>query len=303
MDGMAHPIAIIGAPSSAGAYAPGQEKAPMAFRKYGLLQALRQNGATVRDYGDVATFRWHPDPSRPKAMNLDAVRRTAKSVADQVAMAMKANETALVLGGDCTVELGTIAGAQREGASVGVVYIDFDTDLNPPEQSDGALDWTVAAHLLKLPGTAPELSDLGLQEPMLKPSDLLFFAPNEDEITLYEKNVMKERSLQYISLDGVKKDPAKAANQAKQWGARFDYLLIHLDTDVLAYTQFPIAENVRRSNGLTLDELAQVLTVLASAPNWRALTITEVNPDHAPDEPEIFRQLIGMLSSSIGGTF
>jgi len=296
---MAYPIAIIGAPSSAGAYAPGQEKAPAAFRRHGLIQSLQQTGRVVRDLGDVPSFRWRPDPSRAKAMNLDAVQRTAESVAKHVATAMKANEIALVLGGDCTIELGTVAGAQQDGASVGLVYIDFDVDLNPPEKSDGALDWTVAAHLLKLPGTAPELTGLGRHQPMLKPTNLLFLSPNEAEITPYEKNVMEKLSLKYIPLNTVKANPAKAAQQAQQWGARFDRLLIHLDTDVLSYTQFPIAENVRRSNGLTLDELAQVLAILTSAPNWRTLTITEANPDHAPNEPEIFRQLIDALSSSV----
>lgn len=298
---MTRPIAIIGAPSSAGAYAPGQEKAPAAFRGHGLVRALQQKGISVRDLGDTAPFRWRPDPSRPEAMNLHAVQQTAKAVAAQVATAMEADETALVLGGDCTIELGTVAGAKEASASVGLVYIDFDVDLNPPKQSDGALDWTVAAHLLSLPGTAPELTGLGPSAPMLHPPELLFFAPNEGEITPYEKNVLKERSLQYLPLDAVKKDSAKAAEQAKQWGAQFDRLLIHLDTDVLAYTQFPIAENVRRSDGLTLDELSKVLSVLTSAANWRALTITEANPDHAPNESEIFGQMITAISSAIAG--
>src|SRR5688572_960888 len=230
---MADSIAIIGAPSSAGAYAPGQEKAPAAFRKYGLLQSLQQTGRSVRDLGDVDSFRWRPDLARPEAMNLDAVRRTAESLAGYVATAMEANEIALVLGGDCTIELGTVAGAQQDGASVGLVYIDFDVDLNPPEESDGALDWTVAAHLLNLPGTAPELAGLGSHAPMLDATNILFFGPNAAEITPYEKNVIKERSLTYIPLDTVRKDPSKAAQQAKQWGSRFDRLLIHLDTDVL----------------------------------------------------------------------
>jgi len=295
---MVRPIVIIGAPSSAGAYAPGQEKAPAAFRKHGLLHALQQGGMAVRDLGDVAPFRWRPDPARPKAMNLGAVQHTAASVAEYVATAMKADETTLVLGGDCTIELGTVAGARRDGASVGLVYIDLDTDLNPPGQSDGALDWTVAAHLLDLQGTAPELTGLGPTTPLLKPTDLFFLGPNEDEVTSYEKGVITERSLQYVSLATVKKSPAKAAEHAIQWGAQFDRLLIHLDVDVLAYTHFPIAENVRRSNGLALSELAQLLAILTQAPNWRALTITEVNPDHAPDESETFQQLIAALFPS-----
>lgn len=40
-----------------------------------------------------------------------------------------------MIGGDCTVELGTVAGALRDTTSVGVVYIDLDTDLNTPEST------------------------------------------------------------------------------------------------------------------------------------------------------------------------
>lgn len=42
---MSHSLSIIGAPSSAGAYAPGQEKAPEAFRRHGLVRALMQGGS------------------------------------------------------------------------------------------------------------------------------------------------------------------------------------------------------------------------------------------------------------------
>src|SRR5688572_28300729 len=90
----------------------------------------------------------------------------------------------LVLGGDCTVELGTVAGALRGTQSVGVVYIDLDTDLNTPEStSDGALDWMGVAHLLGIRGSLPELVQLGPRTPMLQPDQLLFFANRSEEHT------------------------------------------------------------------------------------------------------------------------
>ncbi|MBC8036243.1 MAG: arginase family protein [Rhizobiales bacterium] len=286
-------LSLIGAPSSAGAYAPGQEKAPAAFRRHGLVPALTQTGGQVRDRGDVAGFRWRPDPERPKAMNLDAVQRTATAVAEHVADAMSANETVLVLGGDCTVELGTVAGVLRDGDSAGLIYIDFDTDLNTPQASDGALDWTGVAHLLDLPGVAAELSGLGPRRPMLRPADILFFGV--DNITPGEAKTITRLNLESIRLADVKADPASAARRAVAWGARYKRLLIHLDVDVLAFASFPIAENVRRCEGLSFEQLSVALAPLLSAPNWRALTLTEVNPDHAPDETETFRRLIGML--------
>jgi arginase len=245
----------------------------------------------------VAAFRWRPDPARPDAMNLDAVRQTANAVAAHVADAMSADETVLVLGGDCTVELGTVAGALRGEDSIGVVYIDLDVDLNTPQASDGALDWTGVAHLLDLPGAAEELSGLGTRRPMLGPADILLFGA--DNITAGEAETIRARSLETIALSAVQADPAAASRRAVTWGSRYRRLLVHLDVDVLAYTDFPIAENVRRGVGLRFEQLSAALAPLLAAPNWRALTLTEVNPDHAPDESETFRRLIGMLADAL----
>lgn len=79
---------------------------------------------------------------------------------------------------------------------------------------------------------------------------------------------------------------------------RFERLLIHLDVDVLDYTTFPIAENVRR-RGLDFHKLSETLMPLIAAPNWRALTVTEITPDHAPDEADTFPGLITMLSNAL----
>jgi arginase len=292
-------LRIIGAPTSAGAYAPGQEKAPAAFRRHGLLTALAATGRKIEDSGDIRHFRWRPDMDRPTAANLGAVIEGAAAVAAHVEAVMASSHDALVLGGDCTVELGTVSGALRGGASVGLVYIDWDFDLNPPEASDGALDWTGVAHLLGLPGTEPSLAGLDRQGPMLGPQDILYFAA--ENMTPSESDALRDLAIERITSKEVKQDPAAAARRAVGWGSRFDRLLVHLDVDVLDFAAFPIAENVRRCPGLTLPELSDVLAALLRAPNWRALTITEVNPDHAPDEAESFAALNSMLARSLGG--
>lgn len=294
---MARPLSIIGAPSSAGAYAPGQEKAPAAFRRWGLGPALAAAGLAVTDRGDGPAFRWRPDPSNPAAMNLSEARNAALHVAGEVAASLAAGEAALVTGGDCTVELGTVAGALRDGASVGLVYIDLDVDLNTPAESDGALDWTGVAHLLDLPGCSPELSGLGPVRPLLAPRNLIYFGA--DNIEPNEAAVIERHGLALIRLAEVQADPSRAAERAVRWADEYDRLLVHLDADVLAFTAFPIAENVRRRNGLTLEELAAALSVLAAAPNWAALTLAEFNPDHAPDEERSFAALIAMLAASL----
>jgi arginase len=288
---------LIGAPSSAGAYAPGQEKAPAAWRRHGLREEVIRAGWQLEDRGDVSMFRWRPDLDRPKAMNLDAVVSTALAVADLVSESMVAGRRALVLGGDCTVELGTVAGALRAEKSVGLIYIDFDADLNIPDTSDGALDWTGVAHLLGIEGAAADLVGLGPRTPMLRPDDVLFLAVAN--ITPSEALTMQSLGLEVLRLQDVKADPRGAAERARRWAKAHACLLVHLDADVLSYTHCPIAENVRRCDGLALDELCTVLTPLLAMPNWRALTVTEVNPDHAPDETEIFRRLIETLGTAL----
>src|SRR5262245_37569008 len=106
---MVGPLGIIGAPSSGGAFAPGQGQAP-ALRGAGLVEQLVQAGVSVVDHGDSPVWRWRPDRRRPFAQNLEAVVAQAESVAERVWEAVAAGEVPLVLGGDCTLELGAVAG-------------------------------------------------------------------------------------------------------------------------------------------------------------------------------------------------
>jgi arginase len=288
---------IVGAATSAGAYAPGQERAPAAFRRHGLAEALASRGRTIRDHGDVASFRWRPDPSRLEAMNLEAVRGACELVASPVAKAIAAQEDVLVLGGDCTVELGTVAGASAAGSHVGLVYMDFDADLNAPGTSDGALDWTGVAHLLDIPGCKPSLAGLGPIRPLLAPHQLLYFGL--ENITPAEAATIRDRAIKVISRGDVVGDIEAATARAIEWAAPFHCLLIHFDVDVLSFVDFPIAENVRRCDGLKLDEAAFALKQLAGLPQWRGLTVTEVNPDHAPDEAAAFARLNDVLATAL----
>lgn len=300
---MSNHLALIGAPTSAGAYAPGQEKAPEAFRRHGLVPALERTGWQVTDLADIPHFRWRPDPDNPNAMNLAAVRDAAEAVSREVSRAMANGGAVLVLGGDCTIGLGVVAGALADGASVGLIYIDGDADLNVPETAEGALDWTGIAHMLDLPGALADLSGLASRRPMLHPSDVLLFGPHE--ITAPEARTIAANDIQHIALAEIKADPTAAAERAKAWGHRFDRLLVHIDIDILAFTSFPIAENVRygaRDTGLELFELGKVLTVLLKAPNWHALALTELNPDHAPDERAAFASLIAMLTQALAAS-
>ena len=166
-------IALIAAPTSAGAFAPGQEDAPAALRAAGLVQAL---GAS--DRGDTPRFRWRVDRDAPRAMNADAVVDGVRALAARVEAALRAGDLPLVLGGDCTVGVGTVAGAVVAGAEPRLVYLDLHPDLNTPGSvPDGALDWMGVAHMLGVDGADERLAAAGPRRPLLADDDWSSSAP------------------------------------------------------------------------------------------------------------------------------
>ena len=295
---MANPLSIIGDPSSAGAYAPGQERAPAALRAAGLLELLNMHGVATDDRGDVHGFRWRADKEHPRAMNAHVVASVAQELSAAVQGALARDHRVLVLGGDCTTELGTVAGALRQHRDVGLLYIDLDTDLNTPASTtDGALDWMGIAHMLAIPDTVPELVSMGPGAPMLQPDQVMYFSV--DNIEPFERDLIDELSIANIRLNEVAANPIAAARKAVEWASRFERLLIHLDVDVLDYVDMPLAENTRRNWGLRFAELMAALRIVLQAPNWSTLTVCEVNPDHGEADGSTLRHFASSLAAAI----
>jgi arginase len=83
----------------------------------------------------------------------------AREVADAIAAADD-GRLPLVVGGDCTITLGVIAGFRRRHPDVGLVYVDGDSDVSVPgDGGSGILDAMGVSHLLGR--GAPELTGLG----------------------------------------------------------------------------------------------------------------------------------------------
>jgi arginase len=243
---------------------------------------------------------WRTDERSPEARNVNTVAAVASELADTVAAAFADGHDILVLGGDCTIELGTVAGAIRDGARVGLAYVDLDSDLNVPGTGEGALDWMGVAHLLDVPGAHKTLTSLAGRRPMLDVEAVRLFAV--ENITTFERSVIDRLGLHVEPLADVVDDPDAVAERTRAWAASYDRILVHVDIDVLDYTKFPIAHEIRDAPGLELPQLARLLRDLHRLPNWSALTLSEVNPDHAPDERDSFGRLIEMLGDVLGGS-
>jgi arginase len=148
---------VIGVPTSAGAHWPGQEKAPRALRDAGLIEQLDSAGLAATDHGDPPQARFRPDPRR-HPHNLGAVVNIARAVAGRVEEALRAGETPLVVGGDCTVELGVISGSLRAGEDPALLYLDGEVDLFTPDTNPTGIESRMpVAHLVGEPGATPGL--------------------------------------------------------------------------------------------------------------------------------------------------
>jgi arginase len=276
-------LGVIGVPTSAGAFAPGQEQAPRALRDAGLVDVLRAAGVEVCDHGDRETWRWRPDRRNRRAQNLAKVVEIAQDTARRVRDAIAEDEFTLVLGGDCTVGIGTVAGHVASDERVGLVYFDTHADLNVPGSvREGALDWMGMAHMLGETGASPELIGLGERAPLLETEQVLLFGWGPDQATSFEREVLKRRAIEVVPVGEVADDPEGAATRARRSiESRCDRLLVHFDVDVIDFTDVPLSENWGRNEGLSFEHALRALDGLLLSPRLAGLTITELNPDHA----------------------
>ncbi|MFF5081874.1 arginase family protein [Actinoplanes sp. NPDC000266] len=283
---------VLGVPSSAGAHTPGLEKGPAAVRDAGLVDLL-PGGA--QDHGDVSAFRWRPDTERPNAKNAAAVARIATETAIGVAGVLAAGQIPFVVGGDCSITIGVVAGFLNHGVRPALLYFDGGPDLYTPEtRPNGNIDAMVLAHLLATPGHVPLVAGVGPVVPLVGPQDVVSYGhtlPPEDT----EFQLLNEFGIDHVSADEIHADPLAAAQRARhQVEKRQASFLVHLDVDVLSFNDVPLADVPDSGGdpaGLTLEELIESLSVFASSPSFAGLVLTELNPDHAPDVDAIQRFL------------
>jgi arginase len=276
-------LGVIGVPTSAGAFAPGQEQAPAALRAAGLVDVLVRSGVEVRDHGDREPWRWRPDRDSRRAQNLATVVEIVQDTATRVRDAVADDEVTLVLGGDCTVGIGTVAGHRAAGERLGLIYFDSHADLNVPDSvTEGALDWMGVSHMLGEPGAARELVGVDGRAPLLEPEQIILFAWGREQATSFECEVIERRGIEVVPVDAVAADPEGAAMHARRSiERRCDRLLVHFDVDVIDFTDVPLSENWGRNEGLPFDHALRALETILASPRLAGLTITELNPDHA----------------------
>lgn len=272
-------VTIIGAATSAGSYGPGQERTPQVLRERGLLDAVAAVRPQPEDLGDVASGEHGFDPDNPRLRRVETIARVNDAVAGAVGPALRRDSDVVVIGGDCTIQLGVVAGIRTLTDRVGVLYLDLDADLNTPETTDdGAGDWMGVAHLLDVDGADERMAQVrDVPRPLLGAEDVTLVGA--DNVTPAESVTIDRLGLARFTTADLRADTEGFLAWAADWAGQKDVVSVHVDTDILDQTRFPVAENDRNTPGLTFDELHWLVTALCALPRTRILTICEINPD------------------------
>ena len=244
-------------------------------------------------WGDSPPVSYRPDPEHPRHQNADLVARVARQTADRVDRAVASGRAPLVLGGDCSVSLGVVAGLLRHHTRLGLLYFDGDVDLNTPETTEsGIFDGMVMAHLLGR--GVPELAGIGPRTPLLHEKDVVLFGYDDESgfIDPPEREALERSRMAKYPLARIRQDAAAAAREALSVvQSRSDAFLVHFDVDV---TRCPAAD-VHHPHGLDLRPAFAALKVFLASPACAAVVVTEFNAEKDKDGSDAVRVVDGLV--------
>jgi len=127
-------ISIIGVPTDYGQTRRGVDMGPSAIRYAGVVERLETIGHVVHDQGDIRVSQKQEGTIVDKQLlNLEEVIDVSTSLANRVNNAVEQKEFPLVLGGDHSIAIGTLAGLGEHYKNLGVIWFDAHADLNTPE--------------------------------------------------------------------------------------------------------------------------------------------------------------------------
>ena len=173
---------------------------------------------------------------------------------------------ALVLGGDCTVGVGTVLGARRTGP-VALLYLDQHPDLNTPASvPTGTLDWMGVAHLLGEAGTEPAVLGARAAARVRATSSTSASTPSTPRRTsapAWTRSAWPAVPRRRARRRSRGRRRARRSSSSRPAAER---LVVHFDVDVVEFTDAPLSENVGRGEGVPLDAALAAFAVLVARP-------------------------------------
>ncbi|MFE6843320.1 arginase family protein [Streptomyces sp. NPDC057686] len=280
-------LVLIDAPSNLGlrppapGTVPGVYKLAGALRDHGLLGRLgaREGGVVVPPRYDRGSWKegdgvFHAGPLAAYTVAL----------ADRIETHLRDGEFPVVLGGDCSIQLGASLAMRRLGR-YGLAAIDGSADFRHPgnEAVNGPVGAAAGEELALATGRGQAgLADLEGLGPYLRDEDVRLFGLRDGDLDLPE--------LRAAGISAATVGDIRARGAARVARAALDGLhppdtagfWVHLDADVLDPDVMPAVDSPD-PGGLLPGELAELLAVLVGSPRCVGLNVTIYDPDLDPD--------------------
>ncbi|HTY37301.1 MAG TPA: arginase [Bacteroidota bacterium] len=273
-------IRIIGVPMDLGAGRRGVDMGPSAIRIAGIAERLRSLGHEVTDEGDIPTKGPELQHIRNEKLKyLPEVVRACTLLASKVEKVSRAGEVPLVIGGDHSIAMGTIAGiaahARSSNKKLGVLWIDahgdFNTDSTSPSGNIHGMPLSASVGLGAL-----ELTSIGGDYRKVDPRRVVLVAVRDlDEA---EKKVIRQRGITIFTMEDIDKvGMAVVITRALRKLKDVDRLHVSLDLDAVDPELAPgVGTPVK--GGLNYREAHLLMETLSEQGRMTSMEIVEVNP-------------------------
>ena len=292
---------FIGVPSSAGAHYPGQEKTPAALREAGIEDRLSMAGISFIDYGDLPLVNCRVDPKTTHAERVADVQGVGERVANSVEKIVTARQTPLVIGGDCTITIGAVAGFVRSEPDLALLYMDGGLDaVTAPAYRLGRLDSTGLAQLVAEPGCESTLSKMGSRYPLMAGRNIVPFGYAPGEPPAAEQEFLARHGICGYPVSMVSRQTVLAAMEARsRLESQAGHFLVHFDVDVIDFLDFPAADVLQPKPGLKFAEVFAALRAFCLSAKFGGLIVTEFNPDHDDKNGTLAKRLTDALAQAL----
>jgi arginase len=287
---------LFGAPLDSSGAGRGEERAPQALRAARLAELLG-----LADAGDVVPpLR---DSRRDAATGVIAAGQLVEAsrlLRDALAAGLKRGERPLVLGGDCSLLPGVLAGARLSAGPLSLWMIDGHPDALDGETSPTgeAADMDLAVALGR---GHPELTTLAGAVPIIEPENVALIGHRPAEL---DREVAAELALvpaaveQTTALE-LRERGAERVAWATIAKSRGRPAWLHVDLDALDEKELP-AVSYAQPQGLTWAELEALLGPLLASPDLIGMSLADLDADH-PHAPEHSARVVDVLQAAFAG--
>lgn len=270
------PLSIISVPTELGSDARGLFSTPHYLRQKGLYELVAAIGGEISKEIGIACPS--PRPNLGAVKNLKEILQVSRNSAQSVAGAGARGDIAVVLGGDHSTSIGSIAGACAAHSSIGVIWIDAHPDVHTDETSLTGNAHGMPAALAMGFGHSMLLDD---RERFVQPENFLFIGAKDFDAAEIEF-LRRESPPLFTMLDIAQRGLTPVFTAIESLSRRVEKVWISMDMDSLDRTYAP-GVAMPNGAGLTAREALALAQYVGKVCNVAGFDIVEMLPAHDLD--------------------